>query len=108
VNDDDERVKKDERVQKNVFAADARRAGLNPVVSNPWCSWLLWVQSRIFGLFVPGMVSGMSKVYAGILPTQCNAPVMLLRKLNVIFVVTLCSGSSAYAIRPRIDEPASR
>jgi hypothetical protein len=60
------------------------------------------------GLFVPGMVSGMVEVYSEILPPQCIAPVMLLRKLGVIFVVTLCTDSSAYAIRPRIDELASR
>jgi hypothetical protein len=46
------------------------------------------------GLFVPGMI----EAYSEILPPQCNAPVMLLRRLGVIFVVTLCSGRSAYAI----------
>jgi hypothetical protein len=50
-----------------------------------------------------GMIDARSET----LPPQCNTRVMLLRKLDVIFVVTLCTGRSAYAIRPRIDGFAS-
>jgi len=77
------------------------------VVSNPWCCWLLCVRFPDMGLFVTGMMWGMIDVRSEILSPQCNARVMLLRKLDVIFVVTLCTGRSAYAIRPRIDGFAS-
>ena len=77
------------------------------MVSNPWCCWVLCVRSRDTGLFVAGKMLGMIDARSEILPPQCNARVMLLRKLDVIFVVTLCTGRSAYAIRPRIDGFAS-
>lgn len=53
------------------------------------------------------MTSAIIEVRSQIVPPQCNARVMILRRLGVISVVTLCTDRSADAIRFRISELAS-
>lgn len=83
-----------------------------------WLCRVFCVRSRILALSLSGIsLLGMFDVRSENLRPQCNAGVMHLRKLNVIFVETLCTvpevpctsritGRSAYAIR-RGDEFAS-
>jgi len=88
MNDDDERLRK--MYLRLMRAAPA----FNPVVSNIWCCWVLSFAPG-YGFSLPETVDVRSET----LLSQCNARVMILRKLGVIFVVTLCSGRSAYAMR---------